>query len=160
MSRIAVIVVWICSALWLGGMIFLFVAVQALFATFPKTSSDVAINAAPTLFGIFEKYQLFLAGLALVATFFWYLSSRSRLIILIFTLLAVAGAGAPVSSTLITPRMESLRAAGQSGSPRFAQLHARSMLCYMTQAGLLLVATIMLPVAIAARRKAPATDPG
>lgn len=158
MARIASIVVWLCSALWLGGMIFLFAAVQSLFRTFPRTSSDVAMQAAPTLFGVFETYQLLLAAVAVIAAFIWYLSSRSRWIIAIFILLAVAGAGAAVSSTLITPRMETLRAAGQSGSPRFARLHAGSMQCYMIEAGLLLAANLILPAATAARRKDPATD--
>jgi hypothetical protein len=65
----------------------------------------------------------------------------------IFVLLALAATGAAVSTTLITPRMEALRTAGQSSSARFKALHARSMQCYVTQAALLLVSVLLLPAA-------------
>lgn len=145
MSRVASTIVWLATALWFGGMIFLFVSVQTLFRAFPRPASDVAPQAAPALFNVFEKYQLALAAAALISTFVWYLAVRSKRIIVIFALLAFAAAGAAVSTTLITPPMQQLRAAGQTTSPRFRALHGRSMQCYVAEAGLLLVVSLLLP---------------
>jgi hypothetical protein len=147
MSRIASIFAWLATSLWLGGMIFLFIAVQTLFRAFPKATSDVALRGAPALFAAFERYQLVLAATSLVAAFVWYLASRSKWIIAVFLLLSLSAAGAALSTTLITPEMERLRLAGQSASPRFAQLHGRSMLLYVSQAGALLVTALLLPAA-------------
>jgi hypothetical protein len=151
MARILATLVFVTTALWLGGMIFLFISVQTLFSRFPRSTTSVAVQAAPELFGVFEKYQLVLAAVALTAAFAWYVAARARWIIAIFVLLAIAAVGAVVSYTLITPRIEQLRLAGQSGSPRFARLHARSMQCYVTQAALLMGATLALPMAATRR---------
>ena len=147
MSRVASTLVWLSTSLWFGGMIFLFVSVQTLFRAFPRPASDVAPQAAPALFDVFERYQLALAAAALIGAFVWYLAVRSKRVIVIFAMLAIAAAGAAISTTLITPPMQQLRAAGQTASPRFRALHGRSMQCYLAQAGLLLVVTLLLPAA-------------
>jgi hypothetical protein len=128
-------------------MIFLFMAVTRLFAAFPRQSSDVAVQAAPRLFAMFETYQLVLAVIALAATFGWYLATRAKLVMMLFVLLALAAAGGAISTNLISAKMHALREAGQSGSPEFMQLHGRSMIVYTCQAALLLVAVIMLSFA-------------
>jgi len=153
MSRIASTVAWVCVALWLGGMIFLFLAVQTLFAAFPRATSDVALQGAPALFRAFEKYQIVVAALALIGTFAWYLTRRDRLVMAVFVLLALAAAGAVVSTTLVTTRMERLRMAGESTSPQFRKLHGRSMMIYTSQAALLLGAAVMLPLAAGRDRR-------
>jgi hypothetical protein len=158
-ARFASIVLWVSLALWFGGMIFLFVAVQTLFRSFPRGSSAVALEAAPALFRMFETYQLFLAGVALLAAFAWCFATRSRWVMAIFLLLALAATGAAVSPTLITSKMEQLRAVGQSGSPEFRRLHGWSMQIYLAQAGALLVSVAMLPAAPTARRTAPEAAP-
>jgi hypothetical protein len=145
MSRVASTLVRLSTSLWFGGMIFLFLAVQTLFRAFPRAASDVAPRTAPALFNVFEKYQLVLAAVALVSAFAWYVTTRSKRVMVLFALLALAATGAAVSTALITPQMEQLRAAGQSSSSRFRTLHARSMQCYVAQAALLLVSVLMLP---------------
>jgi len=54
-----------------------------------------------------------------------------------------------LSTTLVTPRIETLRRQGQSGSPEFRQLHGRSMQFYVSEAVLLLLAGVALRQAIA-----------
>jgi hypothetical protein len=157
MSRVASILVRLSTSLWFGGMIFLFIAVQTLFRAFPRPASEVAPQAAPALFAVFERYQLALAAVALLSAFAWYVTTRSGRVIVLFALLALAATGAAVSTALITPRMEQLRTAGQSSSSRFKALHARSMQCYVAQAALLLVSVLMLP-ATAAAPKPKAAD--
>src|SRR5688500_11785920 len=153
MSRVASTLVWLSTSLWFGGMIFLFLAVQTLFRAFPRGSSDVAPQAAPALFNAFERYQLAVAAVALLGAFAWYVTTRSKRLIVLFALLALAATGAAVSTALITPRMEQLRMAGQSSSSPFKSLHARSMQCYVAQAALLLVSVLMLPSATAAAKR-------
>lgn len=160
MARIAATLVWIAVALWFGGMMFLFVAVQTLFRAFPRGTSTVALESAPALFGVFEKYQLILASVALVAAFVWYVATRSKRVMTIFILLALAAAAGVASTTMITPKMERLRKSGESSSAEFRQLHGRSMLVYVSQAGVLLVTALMLPAAPTARRTTPAVAPG
>ena len=164
MSRLAALITWVCTALWFGAMMFLLAGVTRLFAEFPKQTSDVAVQAAPCLFATFEKYQLVLALIALVAAFGWYLATRARLVMILFILLALAAAGGAISTNFISAKMHALREAGRSGSPEFMRLHGRSMIVYTCQAALLLVAVIMLPFAPIAppaptRQTASATAP-
>jgi len=160
MPRLIATLVSVVVSLWLGGIVFLFVGVSALFRAFPRPASDVAPQAAPALFYVWERYQLVLAAVALVGAFAWYVLSRAKRLIVLFLLLALAAAGGVVSTTLITPRMDRLREAGQSNTPRFRALHARSMQCYIGQASLLLVAALVLPSSsFPNRRRAEADQP-
>ena len=144
MPRLISTLVLLAVALWFGGIAFLFIGVSALFRAFPRAASDVAPQAAPALFHVWERYQLVLAAVALVGAFAWYALARAKRLIVLFLLLALAAAGGVVSTTLITPQIDHMREAGQSGSPRFRALHARSMQCYVAQAALLLVSVLML----------------
>ena len=159
MARVASILTCICTALWLGGMVYLFIAVQTLFSAFPRPGSTVAVEAAPRLFGAFERYQLILACVALLAAFAWSVATRSRLAMTAFILIALAGAAAAVSSTLITPKMQQLRVEGKTATTPFRRLHGQSMIIYTSQAALLLAAAIVVAVAPVTRSSTPATRP-
>jgi hypothetical protein len=166
MSRLISTLVSLVLALWLGGIVFLFIAVSTLFRAFPRPASDVAPQAAPALFHVWERYQLVLAAVALIGVFTWYVIARTKRLVVLFLLLALAAAGGVVSTTLITPRIDRMREAGQSGTPRFSALHGRSMQCYVAQAALLLASVLMLPWtpdrpnAQAAARRTPGSGPG
>lgn len=147
---------WICQStaliawsLWLGGLVTLFVVVEALFRLLPRESF---IETAPRIFLAFERYQLLLAGLALLGTFGWRVAaphaSRSRGVTAIFALLAAATIGALVSSMVLTPRLEQLRQTDQLGTPEFGRLHATSMLVYSAEVLLLVAAGLVMPGAL------------
>ncbi|MGE5611994.1 MAG: hypothetical protein ACM359_22295 [Bacillota bacterium] len=141
MKRLLSIVLCLAWALWLGGLMALFVFVQTLFAR----SRPLAVQAAPVLFLAFERYELIVGALALVAAIGWRIRVRSRSLTLLLTLLVLAAVGAIVSSITITGPMEQLRAIGQSGSAEFKRLHGYSMMVYVTQTVLLVIAGVMLP---------------
>ena len=101
------------------------------------------------LFHAFERYQLLLAAFALVCLVLWRVLVPSRAVMVVFTLLAFAAVAAVLSTTLVTPRLETLRRQGQSGSPEFRQLHGRSMQFYVSEAVLLMLAGVALRQAIA-----------
>jgi hypothetical protein len=143
-------------ALWFGGLMTLFVSVQSMFAR----DRAVAVDAAPMLFAAFERYQLLLAAIAIVSTFGWWLTVRSRRVIAVALLLALAVLGAVASSTLVTPRLERLRLAGESGSPAFLSLHGQSMMLYVGEAAALLVAGMILPAALRHAGPPPVPSPG
>ena len=143
MARLISTLVSLVLSLWLGGIVFLFIGVSTLFRAFPRPASDVAPQAAPALFHVWERYQLTLAAVALVSAFAWYVIVRTKRLVVLFLLLTLASAGGVVSTTLITPRIDPMREAGQSSTAEFRALHARSMQCYVAQAALLLVSVLM-----------------
>ena len=130
--------------LWFGGLMALFLFVQTMF----DRSRTVAVDAAPMLFLAFEKYQLALAAVAVLATFAWWVTTRSGRVLAFGLCLALAVLGAVASPTLITPRLERLRLTGQSDTPEFRALHGRSMMIYVCEAAVLLIGGIILPVAL------------
>jgi hypothetical protein len=154
MLRLSQFIALLAWSLWLGGLVLLFVVVQTLFAIEPR---ETFIEVAPRIFLAFERYQLLLAGLALLGTFAWRVASPSRAIATVFTLFAAATLGALASSLIITPRLELLRLHDQLQSPQFAQLHGISMLVYTTQVILLAVAGLV--VTIQMRPAPPRTTP-
>lgn len=157
MRYLASFVVTLAWALWLGGLIALFLFVQTLF----RQNRPVAVDAAPLMFQAFERVQLLLAGCALIGTFCLWLLTRARPVKVVFALLALSAALAALSTTLVTTKMESLRRAGMSASPEFRRLHGFSMLFYVSQAGVLVAAGAALPAAIgcAMRRRDPSGFP-
>jgi hypothetical protein len=148
-------------ALWLGGLMALFFFVSHLF----KVDRSTAIIAAPQIFAFFERYQLILAAIALLSVFVWRVKETRLLLSAIFACFALAAVGAVIVAAVITPPMERLRLAGESGGPEFRQLHGRAMMTFVAETALLLGAGIILPVAIRpatmhpARRTEPAPDP-
>jgi hypothetical protein len=162
MRKVLAIFVILSWSLWFGGIIALFLFVSTMF----RQSRGIAVEAAPMLFQAFERYQLLLAALALVCLVLWRVLLASRAIMVVFTLMALAAVMAVLSTTLITPRMETLRRQGQSDSPQFRQLHGRSMMFYTAEATFLLLSGIALPAAIGRTRvietpasKTPETAP-
>jgi hypothetical protein len=148
MTRIAQIVVVISTCLWLGGLVALFLFVGALF----KHDRTVAIQSAPVLFDVFAKYQLVVGLVGLIALMVWRSIVRSSWISAIAVLFALSLVSAAYVTFSIIPEMEAIRLAGQSGdSPRFKQLHGRSMIFYSSQTIALFVSAIMLPGAIGRR---------
>jgi hypothetical protein len=124
-------------ALWLGGLITLFILAIKLF----NSDRALAMQTVPILFHSFEIYQLALAGVTLGSAIIW---KRPLLI----TLLAFAAAGAVATPTLITPRMDEIRLHGDVNSPEFGKLHGVSMMVYLSNAGLLALAGLALPHAL------------
>ncbi len=156
MRRLLSLAVCIAWGLWLGGLITLFMAVTSIFATFPD-NRPLAGRVATGIFHLFEKYQLALAAASLLATFGWRLMSRAAgLKTALFALLALTTTAAGASTLLISPRIEALRVQGTTTGPDFKRLHGTSMLLYTTEAGLLLIAGLILPSTIA--RDAEAAD--
>ena len=155
MRTLLSILVTLAWALWLGGLVTLFLTVITLFR-FDRT---IAIQTAPQVFLMWERYQLALAACALVTTFALRLLTRSTLSSVLFVLFALSALGASLSPILLTKKMEALRAQGLSSSTEFKQLHQRSNIVYTSQTGLLLLAGILLPVTLASlRRPTPSPD--
>lgn len=134
-------------ALWLGGLAGLFIIVPALFAK----SRELANAAGPVIFVAFERYQLILAALAVGATFGWRLTTPAPALTAMLALLVLAALGAGLSTFLVTAKMETLRLAGQAGSPPFMRLHGYSMMLYSVQALLLLGYGVLLPFVLGKR---------
>src|SRR5437868_2479354 len=91
--------------LWLGGLMTLFLTVSHLFSV----NRSIAVNAAPEMFDIFERYQIALAAAALISSAIWRLATPRALLTVLFLLFALASLGPIVSSTLVTPKMQALR---------------------------------------------------
>jgi hypothetical protein len=123
-------------ALWLGGMVTLFICVMALF----HTERASAIVAAPHMFLIFERYQLVLAAIALSSTFAWRFTTRLPPLVALFVLLTLAALGAVATPMYVTKKMGELRAENKVSSPEFQQLHRKATWIYRAQAVLLLAA--------------------
>jgi hypothetical protein len=119
--------------LWLGGLIALFIFVITLF----HQDHALAVQAAPKMFAVFERYQLALAGAALLCVI-----PLNR--ILLTSLIFVAAVGAVASPLFITPRIVDLQLMGQTHTPQFARLHGDSMMIYTADAVLLLGAGLIL----------------
>jgi hypothetical protein len=119
--------------LWLGGLVATFIFVVTLF----HEDHDLAVQTAPKLFHVFERYQLILAAVLLGSTILLKKTWTSLLFLL-------TAAGAVVSPLFITPRIAALQQAGQTHTPLFAQLHGLSMLVYTADAALLLAGGLIL----------------
>jgi len=155
MRYFASFVVTLAWGLWLGGMVALVLFVQTLFAR----NRTIALDAAPMLFVSFERMQLILAAAAVVGTFCWWLLTRRRGVMVLFTLFAIAAATAALSTTLNTSPMELLRAQGMRESPEFKALHRRSTSMYMVNLVLLVAAGAVLPSAWARVTPLASADP-
>jgi hypothetical protein len=127
------IIAW---ALWLGGAVATLLFVQKLF----HNDRAIALLAAPQLFLAFERYQLVLAGLAVVGLL---IGARRRLVPLVLLILSAA-VTATVSAVLVTPRIEQMRLAGQLDTATFRTFHGLSMLLYLIEVVLLLGAGIAM----------------
>lgn len=156
MNRALSILLTIVLALWLGSLAHLVLSVSSLFAAFPKAGSNVAIEAAPRLFFVSERYHLVLAVLAIVTL----LASRflvgcSRAKRFAFALTLVASILAAVQMFAISSKMDALRAQNLGGGPEFTKLHRVSSTQYLLQMAFVLGAVALLP-AVSAGSACPA----
>lgn len=127
MRYLAATLAVLATALWLGGLVALFLFAPAIFQAFGPEERTIAGKATSTMFVVFAKYQLVLAGVALIAAFLGYLQRRTGLLIALFVCFAIATVGAVANNVLVIPPMESLRLGGESGTPQFKKLHGISM---------------------------------
>jgi hypothetical protein len=135
--RLTTLLSW---ALWFGGLMTLFLSVQVLFH---QTERPIFLASAPHLFIAFERYQLFLAAIAVLSAFIRRMISPLPHLTTLCILFSLAAIGAVIEPTLITPKIEALRIQGATHTPEFLRLHGLSMCVYMTVAILLLVAGIL-----------------
>ena len=149
MTRLLATLVTLAWALWLGGMIMLFVTLGSIFTT-PGIDRTTAGDVAAGLFPKFERMQLAFAALCLLGTFGWWLAGRSRAKLVLFALFGLATLAAVIETAAITPRIESMRVRGQRGSAEFDRMHRISSRVYMSGAMVLLAAGLVLPSAISA----------
>jgi len=142
---------WVCIAwaLWLGGLGAIFLFVTRLFLV----DNDLGVRAAPVLFLVFERYQLLVAGLALIGTALLRIVLRSSGATILFWLLGAAAVLAALEPIAITSRLEQLRTTGRTNTPQFEHLHQDATIVYSTETLILLAAGFALPGAIRPRQK-------
>ena len=129
------------AALWLGGLVSLFVSVQTLFSH----DRDLALVAAPVLFDVFDLYQRGLAVAGLVAVLGVLLTRPNRSAVAGSILLALNVVPAAVVAFYVMPKMSGLLASNSGSSPDFKWLHGLSMLLYCGETLLLLGVVLLLP---------------
>jgi hypothetical protein len=139
--RTSLTLVW---GLWFGGVVMLFLAVMSLFATF-SGRHDLAGQGAAQIFRVFNAYQLALAAAALIGTFIWYLLGPPRLKMGLFTLFALATFAACVITMYIAPQIALMQQKGLTHTKDFGRMHGYSMIAYLFEAVMLLIAGAMLP---------------
>jgi hypothetical protein len=130
--------------LWFGGVLTLFLAVTAIFATFP-TQHSLAGEVARHVFHIFNLYQLALAAIALLATFVWCLLGKGKLKLGLFLLFCLATFAACVITMYVAPQIERMHEKGLANTPEFMRMHGYSMVLYLGEAVMLLIAGLFLP---------------
>ena len=147
--RLVTVLAW---GLWIGGLIALFLFVTDLF----RQDRSVAVVAAPMMFARFERMQLLLAAVSLIAIGGLRLIEPRRAHSVVFTFFAVATLGLVISAAVIRPKMERLRVAGESSGPEFRRMHGQSMALYTLEAAALMLAGLFIPSAMA---RLPRTTP-
>ena len=149
--RLVSIVLTLAWGLWFGGIMTLFLAVTSLFNTFAPDRA-LAGTAAASVFRKFERYQLVLAAVTIVAAVAWRMAPSARrgakTAVLVFVLLAAVLA--PVSTFGVSARIGELRTQGLTATGEFRRLHGISMALYATEAVVLLLAGLALSSALAA----------
>ena len=128
-------------ALWMGGLVAVFFVVTLLFAA----DKTLAVQVGPRVFPPFEKLQLVLGAVALVACFFLYVRSKARPWAVLFAVLVIAVLPAIASPLLITPKMMALWRQNLSYNDEFKHLHGYSMMLYTTTTIMLALAGLVLP---------------
>jgi hypothetical protein len=155
MTRLLSTLVAIAWAVWFGGMIMLFVALGSIFTT-PGVDRATAGDVAAGLFPKFERMQLVLAAVCVLGTFAWWFAARSRAKLVLFVLFGLATVAAVAETTMVTPKIEAMRVQGLRGTPEFDRMHRVSSRVYMSGAGILLIAGLVLPGVIGSDGRASA----
>jgi hypothetical protein len=119
--------------LWVGSLVHLLISIFSLFGRFPSKESDVAVEAAPVLFYISERYHLLLGSLAVLVAFAGWVGARSRVRLALLILCLTALLTAAGSTIWVSARIDQLREAGQRQTPEFARLHRISNVTYLAQ---------------------------
>lgn len=145
------VVLALAWALWLGGIICLFIVVSDLF----KIDRTTAIVAAPRMFFQLQKFELLFAAVALLSAAGLRLKEPRAALNALFALLAVATIGLVIMAAVIMPKLEKLRLAGESSGPQFRAVHGQSMALHTLQAAALLGAGMCLPFAMSSRPSPP-----
>ena len=127
--------------LWFGGLCTLVVLVLAL----QRGSDPVGPKAAPYLFLAFERLELIVAALAVVAALGWRLVHKHSLVTFLFVLFVLSSAGAVGKHFLLTPKMKPYWESSNTKNDEFRGLHQASSIIYVTQAGVLLIGGLILP---------------
>ena len=138
----------LASALWLGGLVSLFVSVQTLFSH----DRDLALVAAPVLFDVFDLYQRGLAVAGMVAVVGVLLTRPNRAAVISAFLLMANVVPAAVVAFYVMPKMSGLLASNAGSSPDFKWLHGLSMMLYCGETLLLLGVVLLLPWSLRGRR--------
>lgn len=139
-------------ALWLGGMMSLFLFVMRLFTT----NREVATEAAPVLFQAFASYQLIVGMTACAAGTLLALATRRKLVAAMSLLMIVSLALAMVLRSW-TIELRTLNRNVPEGVARFQALHKNTTRVYSASACLLAVAGIGLLLTRQQRQTTPAT---
>jgi hypothetical protein len=142
MCRILATLVTLAWGLWFGGLIVLFMAVTALFATYPR---HVAGQGAAQIFRVFNVYQLAVAAVALLATFGWRVIAAPRLKTSLFTLFGLATVAACMIAMYLAPQIEAMQRQGLTDSREFGRYHGYAMAVYLAETLVLLIAGCLLP---------------
>jgi hypothetical protein len=124
-------------ALWLGGLVTLFITVSSLFATFADRH-DLAGAAASAIFARFNVYQIILALIALFGGLLLPRNSRGKSFYIVLITLALALA--VFVTSYLAPHLEAMRENGATHTSAFARLHGLSMVFYLCEVFLLLPA--------------------
>ena len=138
-------------ALWLGSLVHMLVSVATLFRAFPKAGSSVAVEAAPVLFHVTERANLFFAIVAIVAGCSWFYVARGKALLWAVGVLVLAAALAIVQAFYISAKMEGLRLAGAGDGETFKGLHGLSSAQYLLQTALVLTAVLLFALSRRAR---------
>jgi|GEM_PF-3510813 len=135
----------LASGLWLGGLVMLFMAVSSIFKTF-DTDHTTAGMAANAIFHRFQSYQIVLAGIAIISIELSLRNGRRKFFIAVPLILAAVLA--MVITFGITPRIDSMRLAGETTTDAFKKLHGAAMAIYLTLTVLVAIATSILAVSM------------
>ena len=147
MKRVLPYVVTLSLGLWAGGLVALILFVSTLFTK----ARLVAIDAAPVLFDAFEKYQIVLAVIALVAVTLWRFMAPTKIKTTIVAAVTLATVLAFVQIAYITPTIERARTADR---PTFDRFHALAGWNYTT-ISVLVIASLGLSVAVRPQASSP-----
>lgn len=132
MNRVLTYVVTYTLGLWAGGLVALILFVSTLFTW----ARAVATDAAPVMFGVFEKYQIGLAVVTLLTLVPWRWAGRSRPKTFALSAVMLATILAFVQISHITPTLNRTR---NIDVPKFQSYHSLSTKNYSAIAFLVLI---------------------
>ncbi len=127
--------------LWLGGLVTVFFVVTLLFAA----DRTLAVQVGPRVFPPFERFELILGAVALLACFGLRVATKSGYWTFLLALLIAAVLPAIASPLLVTPKLMHLWSQNLSYNADFRKLHGYSMMLYSTTTIMLALAGLVLP---------------